>query len=79
MNKATVEFHSSWLGADVRVELGFDGEISHYQFGSIGPSTWAEGIYLAGVEISQHLRDSVVDVVQAEAEAAFKAQALEAA
>jgi hypothetical protein len=58
------------------VQLGRDPEVSHYQFGSIGPSTWAESIKLAGVEISEHLRDSVVDVVTAEAEAA--AQMLEA-
>ena len=77
MSTATVSFRSAYLGADVVVQLGRDPEVSHYQFGSIGPSTWAESIKLAGVEISEHLRDSVVDVVTAEAEAA--AQMLEAA
>ena len=77
MSTATVAFRSVHLGADVVVQLGRDPEVSHYQFGSIGPSTWAESIKLAGVEITEHLRDSVVDVVTAEAEAA--AQMLEAA
>lgn len=79
MSTATVTFRSAMLGADVVVELGHDPEVSHYQFGSIGPSTWAESIHMAGVEISQHLRDSVIDVVTAEAEAAYMARALEAA
>lgn len=79
MSTATVAFHSPHLGFDVEVVLGRDPEILHYQFGSIGPTTWAESITLAGVDISEHLRESVVDVVTAEAEAALKAQALEAA
>ena len=78
MSTATVTLHSAHLGADVVVVLGHDPEIEHYQFGSIGPATWAESISLAGVEISEHLRESVIEIVASEAEAALKAQALEA-
>ncbi len=74
---STVTFRSAYLGADVRVVLGHDAEISHYQFGTIGPTTWAEAIYLGNVEISEHLRESVVNIVTAEAEDALAAQALE--
>ena len=74
MSTATVAFRSAHLGFDVVVQLGRDPEVSHYQFGSIGPTTWVESIRLAGVEISEHLRESVLDVVAAEAEAAYTAQ-----
>ena len=75
----TVSFRSAYMQADLVVDLGHDAEISHYQFGSIGPTTWAESIKLAGVEIGEHLRESVIDILTAEAEAALRAQMLEAA
>ena len=68
-----VEFHSEFLGVDIRVGMEFEGEEFRYQHCTIAAGWEIRDVWIGGADLSQYLRDDVMPYVEAEAIAAMEA------
>ncbi len=71
-----VVYRSAFLGCQLRVDYSIDPAMS-YQFGTLADAIIPEAVFIRGldnelVDISQHLRDSVMDVIAGEVDSVLR-------
>ena len=76
----SVAFTSAFLGCQLRVDYSIDPAVS-YQVGTLADAIIPEAVYVRGTDgelfdISQHLRDSVIDVLAGEVDSVLRSPEL---